>query len=223
MGMSQQMMPTPSIQALSQGMSGGNQLTGQTAQQYNQLMQLRPELQGTMDTRAIAANPSALQPMIQATQAYNQMMQTPEGQQLLNNLPAGVDKYAVAANPAAYKQWEQQAKAQEAARPGSTMFAPQQNMPPSPQVGYRNSNPNPMYSTRPQQNMPPQAAQGGMGGTGRQPPSPQQLSQGLQQQAMMQRQMPMSNQRQPQGGLAGRTAPQVQNSARAAMGSFRGY
>lgn len=140
MGITNQMLPAPPVQALQQrvppspqGMSGGNQLTGQVAQQYNQLMQLRPELQGAMDTRAIAANPSALQPMIQATQAYNQMMQTPQGQQLLNNLPAGIDKYAVAANPAAYQQWEQQAKAQEAARPGSTMFAPQQRMPPSPQ------------------------------------------------------------------------------------------
>ena len=51
-----------------------------------------------------------------------------------------------------------------------------------------------------------QAFKGGMGGKGGQPPSPQQLGQGLQQQALMQRQMPMSNQRQPQGGMAGPTA-----------------
>lgn len=54
-----------------------------------------------------------------------------------------------------------------------------------------------------------QAAQGVMGGKGGQPPSPQQLGQGLQQQALMQRQMPMSNQRQPQGGMAGPTASRM--------------
>lgn len=54
-----------------------------------------------------------------------------------------------------------------------------------------------------------QAAQGGMGGKGGQPPSPQQLGQGLQQQALMQRQMPMSDQRQPQGGMAGPTASRM--------------
>jgi hypothetical protein len=110
-----------------------------------------------------------------------------------------------------------------------------------------------------------QAAQAISGGKGGQPPSPQALSQGLQQQAAMQSavnagkggqppapsgslgsfpavqaaiknaaqagsanmqnpqsaaQTPMTMQRQPQGGMAGRTA-QIQNSSRAALGSLR--
>ena len=65
-------------------------------------------------------------------------------------------------------------------------------------------------SRLPQQGGQQPAGQMGKGG---QSPSPQALSQGLQQQQAMQQnmgQIPMSNQRQPQGGMAGRNMPPQQ-------------
>ena len=187
--------------------------------QYNQLMQTRPDLQGQIDPRAAAANPAGLQQQIDATNSYNKMMETPEGKQMLSNLPAGVDKYAVAANPAAFQQWQQQAKAQEAANPGSTMLSQQQQTQ-NAQWDQQRANQQQAQYGQPAGRMAADAqrqmaliAPTGQMGKGGQPPSPQALSQGLQQQQTMQQRMgqiPMSNQRQPQGGMAGRNMPPQQ-------------
>jgi hypothetical protein len=75
-------------------------------------------------------NPQAMPPMLQPAQQSPLAPQQPMGQ--MGQLPTGIDPRAVAANPSGFQQWQQQALAQEAAMPGSTMFAPQQ---PAGQMG----------------------------------------------------------------------------------------
>jgi hypothetical protein len=138
-------------------------------------------------------------------------MNAAQMQQLMNNLPAGISKDAVAADPQGYQNWLAQAQAQEAKYPGSTMLAPQQSQPAQPS-GMREAVERAMQAGQPQLGMTnQQAAQAGqLSQKGGQPPSPQQLGQGLQQQAAMQQRMPQQApmrqqapmQRPPQGGLS---------------------
>ena len=130
------------------------------------------------------------------------------------DLPPGIDPRAVAADPQGYQNWLKQTQAQEAARPGSTQFAPQAAQQPMvrPSGAFGQLGNTSTQSDQWAYNQPtPQA--------GGQPNfSPQALSQGLQQQqarqnmtqasvGMPQGQIPMTLQRQPQGGMAGRNMP----------------